>query len=181
MAHRWRCSASLRRSQNFIHRAPPSPRPLAARQVYAKADDLDVDFLSHFKSGFSVRIISEAEREIVFDMVGCDAPVANALRRILLAEVPSMAIDMVYIFKNTGILQDEVLSHRLGQIPLRADPRKLQYQDGVCTAAAAVAAAAPPRRLRCAASTALLLPQFSNFLAAQTRRTRPTTTRSCSS
>jgi len=124
-----------------------------------------------------VRIISDTGSEIVFDMVGCDAPVANALRRILLAEVPSMAIDMVYIFKNTGIIQDEVLSHRLGLIPLRADPRKLQYQDGACAAAVVV----QDRGAAARGAPLLLLSSRLSFPAAraQTRRTRPTTTRSC--
>lgn len=60
-----------------------------------------------------------------FDLVGVDAPVANALRRILLSEVPSVAIETVYINQNTSIIQDEVLSHRLGLIPLRVDPRQM--------------------------------------------------------
>lgn len=90
------------------------------------------DFMTRFKDNFKISIISEDEESIVFDMVGIDAPVANAIRRILLSEVPTMAIETVYIYKNTGIVQDEVLSHRLGLIPLRADPRKMQYLEGVC-------------------------------------------------
>ena len=57
-------------------------------------------------------------------MVGVDAAIANALRRILLAEVPSMAIEKVFINNNTSIIQDEVLAHRLGLIPIKADPRR---------------------------------------------------------
>lgn len=34
-----------------------------------------------------------------------------------------MAIEHVYIQQNTSIIQDEVLSHRLGLIPIKADPR----------------------------------------------------------
>jgi len=60
-------------------------------------------------------------------MVGIDAPLANALRRILLAEVPTIAIETVYIYENTSIIQDEILSHRLGLIPIHADPRLFDY------------------------------------------------------
>lgn len=60
-------------------------------------------------------------------MVGIDASIANAFRRILLAEVPSMAIDKVFIFNNTSIIQDEVLAHRLGLIPIFADPRLFSF------------------------------------------------------
>lgn len=38
-----------------------------------------------------------------------------------------MAIERVYITNNTSVVQDEVLSHRLGLIPIRADPRLFEY------------------------------------------------------
>lgn len=63
-----------------------------------------------------------------FDLVGVDASVANALRRTLIAEVPTVAVEHVYIWNNTSIIQDEVLSHRLGLIPLHIDPRKLSFK-----------------------------------------------------
>jgi len=71
-------------------------------------------------------VVADNDR-IVFDMVGIEAPLANALRRILLAEVPTMAIERVLLFQNTSIIQDEVLAHRLGLIPIAADPRQFQY------------------------------------------------------
>jgi DNA-directed RNA polymerase I and III subunit RPAC1 len=64
-----------------------------------------------------------SDEEIVFDLIGIDASIANAFRRILLAEVPTMAIEHVYIWNNSSIIQDEVLAHRLGLIPLKVDPR----------------------------------------------------------
>lgn len=41
-----------------------------------------------------------------------------------------MAIETVYILNNTSIIPDEVLSHRLGLIPILADPRKFEYRKG---------------------------------------------------
>jgi DNA-directed RNA polymerase subunit D len=50
-----------------------------------------------------------------------DVTLMNALRRIALAEVPSMAIEEVVMIENSAILQDEMISHRLGLTPLKTD------------------------------------------------------------
>lgn len=50
-----------------------------------------------------------------------DVPLMNALRRIVLAEVPAMAIADVVMIENSSILQDEMIAHRLGLIPLKTD------------------------------------------------------------
>ena len=50
-----------------------------------------------------------------------EVPLMNALRRIALAEVPSMAIDEIVMIENSSILQDEMIAHRLGLVPLKTD------------------------------------------------------------
>lgn len=37
-----------------------------------------------------------------------------------------MAIEKVFIMNNTSLIQDEVLAHRLGLLPIKADPRRFQ-------------------------------------------------------
>eukprot|EP01116_Phalansterium_solitarium_P003805 TRINITY_DN14632_c0_g1_i1.p1 TRINITY_DN14632_c0_g1~~TRINITY_DN14632_c0_g1_i1.p1 ORF type:complete len:371 (+),score=115.02 TRINITY_DN14632_c0_g1_i1:130-1242(+) len=78
--------------------------------------------LKDFKENFQINIISQSDDELVFDMIGIDASIANAFRRIMLAEVPTMAIERVFIENNTSVMQDEVLAHRIGLVPIHADP-----------------------------------------------------------
>ncbi|KAH9253348.1 hypothetical protein BASA81_008699 [Batrachochytrium salamandrivorans] len=61
------------------------------------------------------------EEQIVFALSGVDVSFANALRRVMIAEVPSMAIEYVDIELNDSPMHDEVLAHRISLIPLRAD------------------------------------------------------------
>ena len=75
-----------------------------------------------FERNLRIKFIKKKDMELEFDIIGVDASVTNAFRRILLSEVPSMAFEKVYIYNNTSIIQDEVLAHRLGLIPLKADP-----------------------------------------------------------
>ncbi|GMR59751.1 hypothetical protein PMAYCL1PPCAC_29946, partial [Pristionchus mayeri] len=75
-----------------------------------------------------VEMIKETDEKMTleYDIIGVDAPIANALRRVLIAEVPSMAIEKIYLYQNTSVIQDEVLSHRLGLLPLYCDPREFE-------------------------------------------------------
>jgi len=54
-----------------------------------------------------------------FIINGIDTSLANALRRIMIGEVPSIVIDTVTIKENDSSLSDEMIAHRLGQIPLK--------------------------------------------------------------
>jgi DNA-directed RNA polymerase alpha subunit len=53
------------------------------------------------------------------ELKGFDISMINGLRRILIAEVPSLAIDTIKIHKNDSIMVDEILIHRLGLIVLK--------------------------------------------------------------
>lgn len=77
---------------------------------------------AEFKDNFQI-VIKKLDKEVMeFDMIGVDPAIANALRRILIAEVPTIAIEHVFVVNNTSIIQDEVMAHRLGLVPLLAPP-----------------------------------------------------------
>lgn len=40
-----------------------------------------------------------------------------------------MAIEKVHIYQNTSYILDEILAHRLGLIPLKADPRQFKMKE----------------------------------------------------
>ena len=93
---------------------------------YGPAQD-DSFNLSRFKENLNVQFHYNKPHDAAFSLVGVDASIANAFRRILLAEVPTLAIEEVFFFDNTSIIQDEVLAHRLGLIPLTGGQEGLKW------------------------------------------------------
>lgn len=65
-----------------------------------------------------IKIVHLDLNTIQFELLNTDITVANALRRIIISEVPTLAIDIVEIEENTSALHDEFLAHRCGLIPL---------------------------------------------------------------
>ncbi|TMW54779.1 hypothetical protein DOY81_000012 [Sarcophaga bullata] len=93
---------------------------------YGLADEpIDIET---FKKKMKIVIVRCENNELEFDMIGVHPAIANAFRRLMLSEVPSMAFEKVYIYNNTSIIQDEVLAHRIGLIPIKADPRLFEYR-----------------------------------------------------
>jgi len=70
-----------------------------------------------------VQILHMASHEAKFILSETDTSMANTLRRIMIAEVPTLAIDLVEFHENSTVLNDEYIAHRLGLIPIRYQPR----------------------------------------------------------
>lgn len=77
-------------------------------------------------SNFQIRVLETInEYHTVYEILNVDVSFMNALRRILLSEIPTVALENIYMWHNNSIIHDEVLSHRLGLIPLMIDARLL--------------------------------------------------------
>ena len=65
-----------------------------------------------------IKILKLESDSIEFSLKNADLAFANSLRRVIISEVPTMAIDMVQVTENTSPLFDEFVVHRLGLVPL---------------------------------------------------------------
>ena len=75
---------------------------------------------------FDIKVTRSETDLLEFEMIGVDPAIVNALRRILIAEVPTVAIEHVFVIDNTSEMAEEVLSHRLGLVPLNVDAEQLK-------------------------------------------------------
>ncbi|MBU0530808.1 MAG: DNA-directed RNA polymerase subunit D [Nanoarchaeota archaeon] len=71
-----------------------------------------------------IKIIKKNSEKMVFTLEGASLAFANALRRIMISEVPVMAVDWIDVHNNTSVLFDEMLAHRIGMMPIKFDPTK---------------------------------------------------------
>jgi DNA-directed RNA polymerase subunit D len=67
-----------------------------------------------------------------FTLAGASPAFANAFRRAMIGEVPTLAIEDVRIYDNTSAFFDEMLAHRLGLIPIKTDLSTYSTQEN-CT------------------------------------------------
>lgn len=76
-----------------------------------------------------MKILEKKENRIKLLLEDTDAAFLNALRRIMLNEIATMAIEIVYMEENTSGLFDEVVAHRLGMIPLTFDIARYKLKE----------------------------------------------------
>eukprot|EP00199_Chlamydomonas_sp_CCMP681_P001831 CAMPEP_0119110596 /NCGR_PEP_ID=MMETSP1180-20130426/30693_1 /TAXON_ID=3052 ORGANISM="Chlamydomonas cf sp, Strain CCMP681" /NCGR_SAMPLE_ID=MMETSP1180 /ASSEMBLY_ACC=CAM_ASM_000741 /LENGTH=358 /DNA_ID=CAMNT_0007097031 /DNA_START=1 /DNA_END=1077 /DNA_ORIENTATION=- len=112
------------------HEMNTHTRTITSANVYMPLGIDNAWDIDEFKQNFRIKInkLDREEGTMQFDLVGVDPAVANALRRILIAEIPTVAIEHVFVVNNTSIIQDEVLAHRLGLVPLLVDPALLEMK-----------------------------------------------------
>ena len=76
-----------------------------------------------------VKILNKTNDKLVFSVNGINPALANTLRRLMMTEVPTLAIDTVEFSKNSSALYDEIIAHRLGLMPLKTDLKSYNLKD----------------------------------------------------
>ncbi len=76
-----------------------------------------------------IKKIKQDDNKLIFEISGINEIEANTLRRAIVAETPVMAISEVEISKNDSALYDEILSHRLGLVPIKTDSKSYNLKD----------------------------------------------------
>ncbi len=79
-----------------------------------------------------IKFVSREPETLRFVLSNVSPAFANALRRIMISEVPVMAIDDVMILENNSVMYDEILAHRLGLIPVTTDQTYNLPEDCTC-------------------------------------------------
>lgn len=68
-----------------------------------------------------INILSKSKNKFVFLVEGVTSSYINTIRRLIIADVPTMAIEEVEFRQNDSVLYDEMLALRLGLLPLKTD------------------------------------------------------------
>ena len=68
-----------------------------------------------------IKILNQSESKLSFEVSGINEVEANTLRRIMISEVPIMAVEEVEFISNDSALYDEIIAHRLGLLSLKTD------------------------------------------------------------
>ena len=77
----------------------------------------------------SINILEKTDEKIILKFNNIPRQYLNAIRRIAISEVPTLAIDDVVILENSSVMHDEAIAHRLGLIPLRTELNRFVFSN----------------------------------------------------
>lgn len=80
---------------------------------------------------FDVEFIEREDRKALFLVRGLSPAFANGIRRAMIADVPTLAIDTVRFIENTSVMFDEQIALRFGEVPLTTPPNEFDEDDVV--------------------------------------------------
>ncbi|MFH0928802.1 MAG: DNA-directed RNA polymerase subunit D [Candidatus Aenigmatarchaeota archaeon] len=76
-----------------------------------------------------IKILKKTDREMEFLLEETNPQFANALRRIMISEIPVLAIQTVDFSTNDSVLYNEMLAHRMGLIPIMFKYKDFHFKD----------------------------------------------------
>ena len=66
----------------------------------------------------TAELLEKSDERISIKFKNVPREYVNALRRLAISEVPTLAIDDIVMIDNSSVVHDEAVAHRLGMIPL---------------------------------------------------------------
>ncbi len=76
-----------------------------------------------------ITITDESDDTLTFELSDTTPAFANALRRTMIGNIPTLAIEDARITKNSSGLFDEIVAHRLGLLPWSFEPDKYNTRE----------------------------------------------------
>jgi DNA-directed RNA polymerase subunit D len=80
---------------------------------------------------YDVTFVERGPEQARFLIRGISPAFANGIRRAMIADVPTMAIDTVRVIENSSVMFDEQISLRLGLVPLSTPPGEFEVGESV--------------------------------------------------
>ncbi len=69
----------------------------------------------------AIDVITKEKHRVEFELNDANTAIANTLRRLIIENVPVLAVDEVEFTKNSSVLYDEIIAHRIGLLALKTD------------------------------------------------------------
>ncbi len=91
--------------------------------VEEEAEEFEV-----YKLMSKVSVVEISDRRIKILIEGFPVAFVNSIRRVILSDVPTMAVDFAYFYNNTSNIYDEIIAHRLGLVVLKSDEALNKYK-----------------------------------------------------
>lgn len=76
-----------------------------------------------------IEVIKKTDKDLMLLFKNMPVYIANSIRRACISDVPTMAISKIYVFENTSVMNDQMLAHRIGLIPLKTPIGKYRLKE----------------------------------------------------
>ena len=73
--------------------------------------------------------LDKKSNKLILRIKDSNEEMINTLRRLILEEVPTLAIEEVELFNNSSVLYDEMIALRMGLIPIKTDLKGYNFRD----------------------------------------------------